>query len=207
MARFGATQIEPYMDLSDPTVRYGAAKRIKSALQRFIALWNPRKAQKGSVCTSVWSGPNRGAKIKVEKMFWNVAFQFRDSMHIPWASNPAIYQCNWPDGCWEIQDFQKSRIIVSERGKWLPDTWKTQLEATCMLPKLWQYMWRKVVATHGSYLTSIGQVVELYLSKFGFGSRKLMPPMKKHVRSNMSDPKNLKICVKKNFGYSDLISD
>ena len=91
MARFGATRIEPYMDLSDFTVRYGAAKRIKSALQRFIAL---RKAQKGSVCTSVWSGPNRGAKIKVEKMCCNAAFQFRNSMHIPWASNPAIYQRN-----------------------------------------------------------------------------------------------------------------
>ena len=66
-------------------------------------------------------------------------------------------------------------------------------------------MCSKTLATHISFLTSIGQLVEPYLSKFGFGSWKLMPPMKKHVRSNMSDPKNLKIYVKKNFGYSDLI--
>ena len=90
MAQFGATQIEPYMDLLDFTVQYGAAKRIKSALQRFIALWNPRKAHKGSVCTSVWTAPNQGAKIKVEKMFCNATFQFRNSIYIPWASNPAI---------------------------------------------------------------------------------------------------------------------
>ena len=66
---------------------------------------------------------------------------------------------------------------------------------------------KKIFGFSRLILTSIGQVVEPYLSKFGFGSQKLMPPMKKHVRSNMSDPKNLKICVKKNFGYSDLISD
>ena len=204
---YGSIRSNPNRAIHGLIRSHSAIWRCKAHKERFVALYRTVESGKGSVCTSVWSSPNRGAEIKVEKMFCNAAFQFRNSMHIPWASNPAIYQHDWPDGCWEIQDFQKSGIIVSERGKWLPDTLQTHLESTCMLPKLWQYIWRKVVATHSSYLTSIGQVVEPYLSKIRVWLSETLAPMKKHVVNNMSDPKNLKVCVKKNFGYSDLISN
>ena len=89
-SRFGAFRTDSYT----PSEFHSAMQRCKAHKKRFATPHCTVESTKGSVCTSVWTAPNRGAEIKVEKMFCNAAFQFRDSMHIPWASNPAIYQCN-----------------------------------------------------------------------------------------------------------------
>ena len=204
---YGSIRSHPNRAIHGLIGSHSAIWRCKAHKERFAALYHTVESEKGSVCTSVWTAPNQGVEIKVEKMFGNAAFQFRDSIHIPWASNPAIYQRNWPDGCWEIQDFQKSGIIVSERGKWLPDTLQTHLEALCMLQKLWQYIWRKFLATHGSYLTSIGQVVEPHLSKIRVWLSETHAPHEKTCWKQHVWPKKLGNMCGEKFGYSDLISD
>ena len=100
-SRFGAFRTDSYT----PSEFHSAMRRCKAHKKRFTTSHCTVESNKGSLCASVWTASNQGAKIKVEKTFCNAAFQFRNSIHILWESNPATYQRNWPNGCCKIQDF------------------------------------------------------------------------------------------------------